>query len=192
MLSLVLSRSGFCSTDRFHGNGQMRVFLFGAKPAIQNLQPKKRKKRILSFFKVKLPEEAKKIEIFLKFQRRMKKTNILQASFIILKIWNVRLLMEKLKQASPKARMPYNKQLTNRACSGRTGEYWPLRSVSKRLVSQAKKIVHGPELSFSLGSQLAIKSLDGKVWSPKTSVRFSFVSYSPCHDHSFAAQLSAN
>ena len=21
--------------------------------------------------------------------------------------------------------MPYNKQLTNRACSGRTGEYWP-------------------------------------------------------------------
>ena len=33
--------------------------------------------------------------------------------------------MEKLKQASPKARMPYNKQLTNCACSGRTGEFWP-------------------------------------------------------------------
>ena len=49
--------------------------------------------------------------------------------------------------------MPYNKLLTNRACSGRTGEYWPevvtvrtersevrtkttdtVRSVSKRLV----------------------------------------------------------
>ena len=31
---------------------------------------------------VKLPEDAKKIEIFPKFQRWMKKTNILQASFI--------------------------------------------------------------------------------------------------------------
>ena len=50
---------------------------------------------------MKLPEEAKKIEIFPKFQRWMKKTNILQASFIILKIW--KLLMHRLKQASPKA-----------------------------------------------------------------------------------------
>ena len=33
--------------------------------------------------------------------------------------------------------MPYNKQLTNRACSSRTGEYWPSRSVSKRLVFEA-------------------------------------------------------
>ena len=52
---------------------------------------------ILSFFIVKLPEEAKKIENFLKFQVWMK-TNILQACFIILKIW--KLLMQKLKQAS--------------------------------------------------------------------------------------------
>ena len=28
VLWLVLSRSGFCSTDRFHGNGPIRVFLF--------------------------------------------------------------------------------------------------------------------------------------------------------------------
>ena len=35
---------------------------------------------------MKLPEETKKIETFPKFQRWMKKTNILQASFIILKI----------------------------------------------------------------------------------------------------------
>ena len=28
VLWLVLSRSGFCSTDRFHGNDPMRVFLF--------------------------------------------------------------------------------------------------------------------------------------------------------------------
>ena len=30
--------------------------------------------------------------------------------------------------------VPYNKPLTNRACSGRTGEYWPSRSVTKRLL----------------------------------------------------------
>ena len=34
---------------------------------------------------------------------------------------------------------PYNKQLTNRACSGRTGEYWPsvvaVRPEQARLVS---------------------------------------------------------
>ena len=54
----------------------------------------------MSFFAAKLPEKAKKIEILPKFQRWMKKPNILQASFIILKIW--KLLMQKLKQASPK------------------------------------------------------------------------------------------
>ena len=27
--------------------------------------------------------------------------------------------------SSPKKTMPYNKLLTNRACSSRTGEYWP-------------------------------------------------------------------
>ena len=48
----------------------------------------------MSFFTAKLPEKAK-------FQRWVKKTNILQASFIILKIW--KLLMHRLKQASPKA-----------------------------------------------------------------------------------------
>ena len=31
-------------------------------------------------------------------------------------------------------RVPYNKLLTNLACSSRTGEYWPSRSVSKRLL----------------------------------------------------------
>ena len=32
--------------------------------------------------------------------------------------------------------VPYNKQLTNWACSSRAGEYWPSRLVSKRLVYQ--------------------------------------------------------
>ena len=45
-------------------------FCFERSRQIQNLQPKQRKKKlcILSFFTVKLPEEAKKIEIFPKFQ----------------------------------------------------------------------------------------------------------------------------
>ena len=62
-------------------------FCLGAKPANSKFASKRKKLWILSFFTVKLPEEAKKIEIFPKFQRWMKKMNILQASFIILKVW---------------------------------------------------------------------------------------------------------
>ena len=41
MLWLVLSLSGFCSTDRFNGNVPICVFLFWSKAnQIQNLQPK--------------------------------------------------------------------------------------------------------------------------------------------------------
>ena len=45
-------------------------FCFGAKPANSKFATKTAKKKlcILSFFTVKLPEEAKKIEIFPKFQ----------------------------------------------------------------------------------------------------------------------------
>ena len=65
----------------------------------------------LSFF-TKLLEEGKKIEIFPKFLRWMEKTNIfkckpLEVHFTI------------------RNRVPYNKQLTNVACSSRTVEYWP-------------------------------------------------------------------
>jgi len=44
------------------------IFVLERSQQIPNLQPKQPKKlRILSFFTVKLPEEAKKIEIFPKF-----------------------------------------------------------------------------------------------------------------------------
>ena len=45
-------------------------FCFGAKPANSKFATKttKKKLQILSFFTVKLPEEAEKIEIFPKFQ----------------------------------------------------------------------------------------------------------------------------
>ena len=66
----------------------------------------------LSFFTLKLPAEAKKIEIFPKFQRWMKKTNIFKC-----KPPEVHFTIRNI--------VPYNKLLTNRACSGRTGEYWP-------------------------------------------------------------------
>ena len=101
----------------------------------------------MSFFTLKLPEEAEKIEILAKFQRWMKQTNIFKC-----KPAEVHFTIRN--------RVPYNKKLTNLACSGRTGEYWPsvvavrtslcsvrtattsgqyspvqsLRSVSKRLV----------------------------------------------------------
>ena len=70
------------------------------QPVYFVLERNQRKKKlwILSFIIVKLPEDAKKIEHFPKFQRWMKKTNIFPACFIILKIW--KLLMQKLKQAS--------------------------------------------------------------------------------------------
>ena len=71
VLWLVLSRSGFCSTDRFHGNGPIRVFLFwseAGKFKICNHNSEK-KVWIMSFFTLKLSEETKRIEIFPKFQR---------------------------------------------------------------------------------------------------------------------------
>ena len=43
-LWLVLARSGFCSTDRVHGNGPRRVFLFWSRK-LQNLQSQQRKKK---------------------------------------------------------------------------------------------------------------------------------------------------
>ena len=80
-------------------------FCFGKKAGKlkicnQNSEKQTKKKTAkLSFFTAKLPEKAKTIEILPKFR-----TNILQASFITLKIW--KLLMQKLKQALPKARRP--------------------------------------------------------------------------------------
>ena len=84
-LWLVLARSGFCSTDRVHGNGPRRVFLFWSKAGNFKIAIRTAKKKMwtLSFFIAKLPEKAKKIEILLRFQRWMKKTNILLASSVL-------------------------------------------------------------------------------------------------------------
>ena len=114
VLWLVLSRSGFCSTDRFHGNGPTRVFLFWSEAGKFKIcsQNSGKKMWILSFFTLKLSEEAKKIGIFPKFERFMKKTNILKCK-------------RPEVQVTIRNRVPDNKQLTIRACSSRTREYWP-------------------------------------------------------------------
>ena len=59
-------------------------FVLEQSRQIQNLQPKQRKKMwILSFFIAKLPEKNKNIEILLRFQRWMKKTNILRVRSVL-------------------------------------------------------------------------------------------------------------
>ena len=60
------------------------IFVLEQSRQIQTLQLKQQKKMwILSFFIAKLPEKAKKIEILLRFQRWMTKTNILRARSIL-------------------------------------------------------------------------------------------------------------
>ena len=49
----------------------------------------------------------------------MKNMNICQVSFIIQKS------EEEITGSVSSKTMPYNKLLTNLACSSRTGEYWP-------------------------------------------------------------------
>ena len=72
---------------------------------LKNLQPK-------LLFTLKLPEEAKKIEIFPKFQRWMKQTNIFKCkpAEVHFTIGN---------------RVPYNKQLTNQLARAVLGNIGP-------------------------------------------------------------------
>ena len=82
---------------------------------------------ILSFF-MKLPEKAKKIETLLRFQRWMKKTNILWARFNS---------MQKLKQLSPKARKHNTNLSTNRKVQTQTRRrllIWTLFSATLKLM----------------------------------------------------------
>ena len=128
------------------------IFVLEQSRAIQNLQPKQRKNLwILSFFTSKLPEKVKKIEILPRFQRLMKMTNILRTSFIILKIW--KLLVQKLKQASPKARRPWTILSTNRKVQTQTRRRlltWTLLSATwKLMVRKMRKLKAyvGPSLT---------------------------------------------
>ena len=104
VLWLVLSQSGFCS-----------VFLFRSKAGKFNICNQDSEKKVwkLSFFTLKLPAEAKKIELFPKFQRWMKKMNIfLSASH------------QKCILLSG-TECHYNKLLTNRAYCHNLGPIFP-------------------------------------------------------------------
>ena len=127
MLWLVLSRSGFCSTDRFHGNGPIHVFLFWSKAGKFNIT-KKWENCHSSHWKYQ--QKLKRLKFFGNLKDGWRRR-----TFFKCKPPEVHFTIRN--------RVPYNKLLTNRACSDRTGEYWPSgqyspvrpsRSVSKRLL----------------------------------------------------------
>ena len=108
-LWLPLSQSGFYSTDRFHGNSSIHVFLFW---------------REAGKFKICNQTAKKSVNIVILHIETTRRS---------LKDWNQR-WMEKMNifKCKPlevhftiRNRVPYNKQLTNQACLGRIGEYWP-------------------------------------------------------------------
>ena len=128
---------------------QSVYFCFGAKPANSKFETKTAKKKvwILSFFTLKLPEEAKKIEIFPKFQRWMKKTNIFKCKpteCILLSETECHIrnnLLTEFARAVLGNIGPRSFFLRTSLCSARTvtssGQYSPVRpwcSVSKRLI----------------------------------------------------------
>ena len=106
VLWLVLSRSGFCSTDRFHGNGPIRVFLFWSKAGKFNICNQDSEKKVRNCYSSHWRYQQKLIKR-LNFFRNFKDGWRRRTAYTI------------------RNRVPYNKLLTNRACSGRTGEYWP-------------------------------------------------------------------
>ena len=78
MLCLVLSRSGFCSTDRFHENGPTHIFLFwseAGKFKICNQNSEKNREYCHSS-QWNYHKKLKRLHFFSEFQRWMKKTNI--------------------------------------------------------------------------------------------------------------------
>ena len=80
---LVLSRSGFCSTDRFQRSKPCIFVLEHLAGNFKICKNLRNKMWILSFFIAKLPEKAKRIEILVRFQRWMKRKNILRERSVI-------------------------------------------------------------------------------------------------------------
>ena len=139
VLWLVLSRSGFCSKDHFHGNGPIRVFLFWSKAAHSKFATKTTKKKCENCHSShwNYQQKLKRLKFFRNFKDGWRRRTFFKCKppevHFTIRNW-----------------VPYNKLLTNRASSGRTGEYWPSvrsvttsgqyspvrpsRSVSKRLV----------------------------------------------------------
>ena len=93
----------------------------------------------MSFFTLKLSEEAKKIKIFPKFQRQMEKTNIFKCK-------------PPEVHFTVRNRVPYNKLLTTRSFS-----YGPRCAWSVLLQSRANIPQYGPRARLVRGYYLALK-----------------------------------
>ena len=161
VLSLVLSRSGFCSTDRFHGNGPIRVFLFWSKAGKFNIcsqDSEKKKCENCHSPHWNYQQKLKRLNFFRNFKDGWRRQ-----TFFKCKPPEVHFTIRN--------RVPYNKLLTNRACSGRTGEYWPsvvfvrtsLRSVRTVTTSGQYSPVQ-PSRSVSKRLVLHLSWIDMSQW----------------------------
>ena len=114
VLWLVLSRSGFCGTDRFHGNGPIRVFLFWSKGGKFNIcnQDSEKKCENCHSSHWNYQQKLKRLKFSWNFKGGWRRQ-----TFFKCKPPEVHFTIRN--------RVPYDKLLTNRACSGRTREYWP-------------------------------------------------------------------
>ena len=85
VLWLVLSQSGFCSTDRFHGNGPIRVFLFWSesgkfKICNQNSENKKCEYCHSSHWNYQKKLERRRLKVFRNFRDGWRRRTFLSAS----------------------------------------------------------------------------------------------------------------
>ena len=83
VLWLVLSRSGFCSTDRFHGNGPIRVFLFWSKAGkfkICNQNSEKKKCEYCHSSHWNYQKKLKRLKFFRNFKDGWRRRTFLSAS----------------------------------------------------------------------------------------------------------------
>ena len=178
MFWLVLSRSGFCSTDRFHGKGSTRVFLFWSEAhkfkICYQISEKKKQLWILSFFIVKLPEEAKKIENFPKdgWRRRTFSKRVL-LSWRSGNFWS--------RNWNRHHRVPYNKLLTNLVWSGHTEKYWPSVVFVQTSLSSVRTVTSSGQYSLVRPS----RSVSDRLSFPVTSWLSDSLTVVPLHTNIF-------
>ena len=98
------------STDRFHRNGPIRAFLFWSKAGKFNICDQDSEKKVwkLSFFTYQ--QQLKRLKFFRNFKDGWRRRTLFKCK-------------PPEVQFTIRNRVPYNKLLTNQACSGRTGEY---------------------------------------------------------------------
>ena len=82
VLWLVLSRSGFCTTDRFHGNDPIRVFLFWSKVGKFKIcnQNSKKKSEYCHSSHWNYQKKLKRLQVFRNFKDGWRRRTFLSAS----------------------------------------------------------------------------------------------------------------